>query len=172
MSEYLIETLLDGDATAVATTADGEDVEVLVGTIYSESGVSDSVIVEVYEVTDVDNKVESYQFSQGGNLSVTVGSSQLPITGGTFSIVSVAARVGTAPVGSNVVVDIKKNGTSIFAAPADRPTIVAGANIATVGSWGNTTLTTDDYVSVDIVQVGSSTAGADLVVPIRLRKIA
>ena len=172
MSEYIIETLLDGDPTTSATTTSGENLEVLVGNIYSESAVSDSVVVEVYEVTDyVDNKIETYAFTHGGTLSVKTGSSQLPIVGGTFSITSIAARVGTAPTGSNVVTDIKKNGASIFEVPGDRPTILAGANSATVGSWGNVTLTTGDYLSVDITQVGSGTAGADLVIAIRLRKI-
>lgn len=171
MSDYIIETLLDGDNTASQTTALSEDLEVLVGTIYSESAVSDSVVLEVHALADTSTRIESYQFSHGGELGVMVGTSQLPVEGGTFSIVSVAARVGTAPTGSNVVVDIKKNGTSIFVSPADRPTIVAGANAATVGSWGNTTLTSGDYLSVDITQVGSTTPGSNLVVPIRLRKI-
>lgn len=168
---YSIETLVDGNATTTAASAT-EDIEVLIGTIYDTNGMIESSVIEVYALTPTDGRIERSDFSYGGPLALTTGTAQLPIEGGTFSIVSVAARVGTAPVGANVVVNLKKNGTTIFDTPADRPTIVDGTNSALVGSWGNTTLTSGDYITVDITQVGSTTPGSDLVVTLRVRKIA
>jgi hypothetical protein len=172
MAEYLVETLIEAQPVVSESTDDGVDLLVLVGNTYSESSVSDVSIVEVYSVPpEVDTKIEAFLFSHSGNLSVVSGTSQLPIAGGQFSFQSIAARVATTPSGSSIVLDIKKNGSSIFPLPADRPTIVAGSSDATVGSWGNATVTTGDYLSVDIVAVGSSTPGANLVVTLRLRKI-
>jgi hypothetical protein len=37
------------------------------------------------------------------------------------------ALVATAPTGSGIVVDVLKNGTSVYGTPANRPTIAAGA---------------------------------------------
>jgi hypothetical protein len=85
------------------------------------------------------------------------------------TVLGVTAAVNTAPVGSAIVVDVNRNGTSLFTVQANRPQIAAGAN-ATVGSAAPAvvSLATGDYLTVDVDQVGSGVAGADLTVLVRI----
>lgn len=74
----------------------------------------------------------------------------------------------TAPVGTSIIIDIDKEGTTIFTTQANRPTIPDGSN------KGNKSVAPDvaalaegDTLALCIDQVGSTTAGADLTVEIR-----
>lgn len=117
--------------------------------------------------------VEPFPFSdmRSALTAPTVGDAELPLDGD-YSLVSVAARVKTAPTGADLIVDVNKNGTTIFGTQANRPTVAASANNATVGAASVTTFASGDRLSVDIDQVGSTVAGGFLVVVIRLRRIA
>ncbi len=123
-------------------------------------------------VRPVDASLESLPFSQPGALTVRAGSARFPIAGGTFEIVSVAAMVGTAPTGTSIIVDVNKNGITIFGTQGNRPTIAIGANNATTGAHSVSSVTTNDYLAVDVDQIGSTVPGSDLVVVIRLQRIA
>ena len=120
----------------------------------------------------VDASWENCPFSQAGTLAVKVGTSRYPVKGGTFQIQTIAAMVDTAPTGAAVIIDVNKNGASLYGTQANRPTIAAGSNGATVGAHTATTVTDGDYLTVDIDQVGSTVAGADLVVVIRMQRIS
>jgi hypothetical protein len=101
--------------------------------------------------------------------ALETGEGTFPIfndTGRTWTILAVRASVGTAPVGSSVIVDVNKNGTSIFGDQLERPAIAPGNN--TSKSTGMTVTTVDDgeYLTVDIDQIGSTQSGSDLVVQI------
>jgi hypothetical protein len=75
--------------------------------------------------------------------------------------------VGTAPTGASVIVDILKNGTTIYSGGTGRPTISASSHDS--GSYATpstTTLAAGDYLTVNVSQIGSSVAGSDLVVAI------
>lgn len=111
-------------------------------------------------------------YSVVGSLAVLTGTSRQPIIGGTYSIDSVMAMVGTAPAGASVIVDVVKNGTTIYGTQANRPAIAAGSSSATGGTASTTSVTTGDYLTVDIDQVGSSTPGADLTVAVSLKRTA
>lgn len=121
-------------------------------------------------VTQIGAIVEAVPFSQAGALTVKTGTTRFPIKGGTFTILSVAAMVGTAPTGAAVILDVKKNGTTIFGTSANRPTIAVSTNAATVGAHSVTSVTDGDYLTVDIAQVGSTVAGSDLTLVIRLQR--
>lgn len=110
------------------------------------------------------------EFSRGGALVVTNGTSRLPIVGGTFSIQSVLAMVGEAPVGADIIVDVKKNGTSVYSDPLGKPRIGVGTTASTEESHDATTVTSGDYLTVDINQVGSDNPGSDLVVAVQLQQ--
>jgi hypothetical protein len=97
-----------------------------------------------------------------GDLTPTVGVSRMyPST--QMRLVNVTAAVGTSPEGSSIKVDIKKNGSSILGGTF--LTIAAGDNRSAIVP-NSTIVTTDDYLTVDIVGIGSSKAGSDLVVTI------
>ena len=77
----------------------------------------------------------------------------------------VSARVITAPVGASLIIDINRNGAnSIFASAGDRITSAAASNSDTSSTFDGAedNLADDDYLTIDIDQIGSTTAGADL----------
>ncbi len=105
-------------------------------------------------------------FSKTSTLSTATGALRLPIEG-TYTITGVRLMVGTAPTGSSLIVDVNKNGTTIFTTQGNRPTIAASSNSGGPGSAPDVTaLAAGDYLTVDIDQVGSTVAGSDLVVSV------
>ena len=76
-----------------------------------------------------------------------------------ITITRIVARVDTAPVGSDIVVQLNK--TSGETTTNQQVTITDSTN-KTVVSSPSLTLLEDDYLTVDIVSVGSTTAGKNL----------
>jgi hypothetical protein len=85
------------------------------------------------------------------------------------TIIGVSAAVGTAPTGSPIIIDINKNGTTMFTTQANRPQIDIGAfsTASEVTDIDVDTISAGDYITVDIDQVGSSTPGSDLSIFVR-----
>lgn len=109
-------------------------------------------------------------FNIAGGLSVGAGAKRLPIDG-TCTIIGVRLTANTAPAGAAIIVDVNKNGTTIFTTAANRPTIADGANSGGPGVAPDvSTLAAGDYLTVDIDQVGSGTAGSDLTVCVIVSK--
>lgn len=77
-------------------------------------------------------------------------------------------NVGTAPTGQSLIVDVNKNGTTLYTTQGRRPTVAAAATTSTSSGVpdGATTLASGDVIKVDIDQVGSGTAGSDLSVTV------
>lgn len=86
------------------------------------------------------------------------------------TLVEIYAYVRTAPTGQGLRFDIKRNGTSLLDTPAYIE-IAAGENTASrTTSFVSTSLSEDDRIDIDIDQVGSGDAGADLSVFVRVRQ--
>ncbi len=109
-----------------------------------------------------------FPFSRSGTLATTTGTFRIyNDTGSTLTIKAVRASVGTAPTGASVIVDVNKDGTTIFTTQSNRPTIAASGNTSgKVTNMDVTTIADGSYFTVDIDQVGSTVAGSDLVVQI------
>ena len=103
-------------------------------------------------------------FSAAGALTVQVFPLRL-YAAQAFTITSIRASVGTAPTGSSLIVDVNKNGTTLFTTQSARPTIAAGTNTATTVP-AVTSVAAGDYLTVDVDQIGSSNAGSDLTVQV------
>lgn len=84
-----------------------------------------------------------------------------------MTITNVTAAVNTAPTGASLIVDVNLNGTTIFTTQANRPTIAAAATEDLSSTPDVTNIAQNDVLTVDIDQVGSTVAGADLVVQVR-----
>ena len=82
------------------------------------------------------------------------------------TIVGVTAAVISAPAGSSAILDVNKNGTTIFGTQANRPTVAAAATTATVGAFSVNNFVAGDVITVDVDQVGSGTAGTGFTVAI------
>lgn len=103
-------------------------------------------------------------FSQGGALAVGAGTFRYPNKSGvTRTIHSVTASVNTAPTGASVIVDVNKNGTTIFTTQGNRPTIAA-SGFTNTGTPDVTSWADGDYLQIDVDQIGSTIAGADLTI--------
>jgi hypothetical protein len=84
--------------------------------------------------------------------------------GKTATISEVFLSAGTAPTGAALIVDVNLDGTTIFTTQSNRPQIAADANTGNtttieVASWQD-----GHYLTMDVDQVGSGTAGSDLTV--------
>lgn len=105
-------------------------------------------------------------------LTVTTNSShQLRCTvGGGVTIQKVIADVKTAPTGADLIVDINIGGTSIWnVTPANRVKIVATNTTGSQTSFDTVAIVEDDLLDIDIDQIGSTVAGADLTVTLKVR---
>jgi hypothetical protein len=86
------------------------------------------------------------------------------------TILSCKAACGAAfaPQGSDIVIDIKKNGTTIFTNPSNRPKILAGQTVGATVVPDVTAIAVGDVLTVDIVSVGSTTPGSYLTLTIEV----
>lgn len=110
-------------------------------------------------------------FGIPGTLATQVGKSgfYLPYAA---TMVTCWAGVDTAPTGAAVIVDVNKNGTTVFSTQSNRPTIAVSTTFSGLVTNMNTTaFAASDKCTVDLDQVGSTVAGADLTVGVLWRKI-
>jgi len=121
--------------------------------------------VTVAEVPTSPIPIRAAVFTFEGLLTVASGVVRIYNKLGVVAIISqVYLTVTTPPTGAAIIVDVHKDGTTIFTNQAHRPQIAASANTGystdiDVGSWAD-----GSYLSVDIDQGGSTFAGADLTV--------
>lgn len=110
-------------------------------------------------------------FSRSGALTVGTGSADFMFPYA-VTILGISASVTTAPTGASVILDVDKNGTTIFTNQANRPTIAASAT-ATASEVTNmdvTSFAAGDKIRVNIDQIGSTVAGSNLTVVVRYRR--
>lgn len=84
-----------------------------------------------------------------------------------MTVTNITAAVGTAPTGASLIVDVNLGGTTIFTTQGNRPTITSGNTEDLSSTPDVTSIAQNDVLTVDIDQVGSTVAGADLVVQVR-----
>ncbi len=72
--------------------------------------------------------------------------------------------LGSAPTGADVIVDIHKNGTTLFTDQSHRPRIVASAFTGSSVTLDVSAFVANDYITMDIDQIGSTLRGNDLTV--------
>lgn len=112
----------------------------------------------------------TFLFSITGSLATGVSLTPIIPIHRTLTIVRAYAVVKTAPTGANLIIDINKNGVSIWnATPANRLTVVAGATSGNQTAFDTPALAADDSLTLDVDQVGSTVAGADLSVILRCK---
>lgn len=110
---------------------------------------------------------DSETFSYSGTLVTATGAHRLyNDDGATRTIQSVRASVGTQPTGASILVDVNLGGTTIFSTQGNRPTIAVSTNTDESGTPDTTAWTDGGYLTVDIDQIGSTIAGADLTVTV------
>lgn len=135
--------------------------------IVTESGLPNKVIVTTTRAPGIQQFLWMVQvFTVPGTISTGVGRARFYCPGAA-TLSHVRASVGGAPTGSDIIVDVNKNGTTVFTNQTSRPKIFAGQTTA-VGTPAVTTIAQGDYITVDIDAVGSLFAGSDLTVQVEL----
>lgn len=172
MSELMLEILDDSRGTAVATSLDSLSVEITIQQDASGATVSVQEFIEITELGPAGFGGENLPFTHSGVLEVGVGAIGYPIKGGTFTILTIAARLASAPTGSPAILDVNKNGITIFGTQASRPTFAVTEKDATVGTPTISEVADGDVLTIDIDQIGSTFPGSYLTVVIRLQRIA
>ena len=96
-----------------------------------------------------------------GDLNTSTGKQaiRMPFAG---KISYVTAALITAPVGASAIVDLHKNGTTMYTTQGNRPTITAGNTYVTATLPDVLTWAAGDILQLEVDQKGSSTDGADL----------
>jgi hypothetical protein len=88
------------------------------------------------------------------------------------TIRSVTTAVTTAPTGATLICDVNVAGTTIFTTQANRPTIAISGFSDNSAAIEAGTFAAGDVISVDVDQVGSSVAGANLSVLVTYDMVA
>jgi len=108
----------------------------------------------------------TFSFAVVGTLATGTDKAPTILSPCTLTITKVKLVVKTAPTGQAIIVDVNKNGTTIFTTQANRPQIAAGNTTGDSGTPDVTALAETDKLTIDIDQVGSGTSGADLTVEV------
>lgn len=102
-------------------------------------------------------------FSYSVNGTLGVDTDIYPIISGlAMTVKEILISVETAPTGADLIIDINKNGTTMYTTQANRPTIPAGSTTATVSLPNIISIAKGDKITIDIDQVGSTNAGENL----------
>ncbi|MDX1408171.1 MAG: right-handed parallel beta-helix repeat-containing protein, partial [Saprospiraceae bacterium] len=130
-------------------------------------GNSTTVISDNQGDTTNRNPLQLHSFWQSGDLTTGTGVFILPFDFAA-QLVSVRLGVGTSPTGDDLIVDVNKNGTTMFTTQANRPTVPDGDadGVGASATPDVTAIAAGDYLSVDIDQIGSTTPGSNLTVVI------
>lgn len=107
---------------------------------------------------------DSVILNQPGAVTVLAGSARW-YAPSNITVDDIMIAAGVAPTSNDLIIDVRKNGVSIFG--ATKPTVTAGQNAGSTVAPVPTTMTDTDYLTVDVVQVGSGNPGADMTVRIR-----
>ena len=109
---------------------------------------------------------KAYAFAVTGTL--TIGADKAPTLEAidTETITEVRLVVKTAPTGAAIIVDVNKNGTTIFTTQTNRPQIAISATEGQSTTIEVSGLVKGDNLTIDIDQIGSTVAGADLTVEV------
>jgi len=120
-----------------------------------------------YEISE---NTPTFVFTVQDILATGTSMSAVLIVPKALTITKVYGCVKTAPTGANLVIDINKNGSSIWnSTQANRLTILAGATSGNQTSFDVTTLAEADILTIDIDTVGSTIAGANLTVALKTK---
>ncbi len=122
----------------------------------------------LYAVSPVDPSAKAFPMAPsvylGGTMSLKVWEIEW-VAPFDFTLRHAIGRVNTAPVGAALIVDLRVNGTSIFASQAEMINVADGQQ-QDQSATKNHAVTAGDVLTFEVEQVGSTTAGADLTITI------
>lgn len=108
---------------------------------------------------------EETTFYRNGSLVVVTGRGRQYLWYNA-NITAIRVSVDTPPTGGDIIVDVNKNGSSLYTTQLNRPTIPAGQNTVLATLPDTVGLLEGDYLTMDIDQIGSTNPGKDLTVQV------
>jgi hypothetical protein len=121
------------------------------------------VEMEVVSTRSEGNRETQFVAFWGGNLQTMVGTFRwYNRTGRTLTFTDAAASVAIAPSGQDVVIDLNKNGVTVWTNQTHRLKIAAGNNMGGTKTFDVATIAPDEYLTIDIDQIGTAFPGKDL----------
>lgn len=126
----------------------------------------DSALISYLDLQDKPTDSNAYVFSKLGSLSVGTDVSPLIVPAfETMTLTKVLALVRTAATDADIIIDINDDGVSIWDSGANRLQIPAGStSVVSTTTINNPSVAANSKLTLDIDQVGSTIAGADLIV--------
>lgn len=167
MTNYVVS--ISGNDSVAVTDADGVISVTSVTQPYTTtiSSSASTSVDTVSVVGSIQEQIEAYVFTFSGNLRTYTGTGRLYLEG-PYTISNVRLTVGIV-ADRDVIVDLKKNGTSIY---STQPRITAGEYTALANNSITTaTFVKGDYLTLDILQCGLTQTGSDLTATIRLKRL-
>ena len=151
------------------------------GVLFADETSGIPIATEAYARDYVDGEIFNYgstgiinlgpNFFMTGNISTGTDKFRytVPIS---CAFVSCFATVGTAPATTSILIDINKNGTTIFTTQGSRVTIAASATSGqNAGTPEVTAFSAGDIISFDVDQIGTGTVGAMTAVTLLLNPL-
>lgn len=116
------------------------------------------------------SQVRDVIFSRDGDATVEVGEFRWYAESDLEVLGTLCSAGGDAPGGADLIFDVLLDGaTSLYTLLADKPRVAAGAHEGSAGAPAVSSVLEGHYLTVDIVQAGSSPPGSKLVVQIMFR---
>jgi hypothetical protein len=135
--------------------------------VVTSNDVPNQIVITTSRAPGVQQFIYQVQvFTVPGVLNTGAGRARFYIPG-PITLSNVRASVSSAPIGASIVIDVNKNGSTVFTTNL-KPTIYVGEVTCPTATPNITELVAGDYLSVDIDAVGSIFAGSDLTIQIEL----
>jgi len=157
-----VHTHLKADVTDFAHSHAISDVTNLQTALDSKAAVSHTHTVS--QITDHTDPKDISIFIPG-DMFVTTGIVRY-VVGAARTVQKVRLAIASAPTDADLIIDVNKNGTTMFSTQTNRPKIVAGTTSGVSVAPDITALAEGDVVSIDIDQVGSTLPGTGLAITI------
>lgn len=110
-------------------------------------------------------KTNGLPFYIGGTLTVKPNAMSI-IAPCALTVTEIRLAVDTAPTDAALIIDINKNGTTMYTTQENRPAIAIDGISATATDPDIASISLGDKITLDIDQVGSTIAGENLAVTI------
>lgn len=131
-------------------------VELTPANIGAETPAGAQTKVDAARSRDISINIPGDIFATTGIIRYVVGSAR--------TVSKVRLAIGSAPTGADLIIDVHKNGTTMFTTTGNRPKIIATATSGVSVAPNITALAEGDVVTIDIDQVGSTLPGTGLAI--------
>jgi hypothetical protein len=163
-----VTVIFNGDAGDAAMALDLAQLEAKVRHTVEAAGVvwadltASQLTDAIRKLTPADMPFLAGWGADGAGEDLTVQTHGAMVVPRAMKLTGCVGRCGTAPVGADIIIDISRNGVSVF---TTKPKIVAGDTVVTAGvlNAAQVTCAAGDLIRFRILQVGTDTKGDKLV---------